>query len=212
MLNALILSALNKILQHNEGSINLLKQYTNHSFKLSIAGLVGFYAAIDIDGLFVDPSEQKYNKASTQNHEPYEPYHQKYTVEITIPLACANYVVNQDKLAAFQQINFTGNTQFGRELLEILSKLHFSGVYDTLPPLLQPVMIKLEQVILVIAKSIILLQHNASHSISEYLLYETQDLVTRFEIEEFCNQIDELNNRVELLRAKIDHLQTVSKL
>ena len=45
-------------------------------------------------------------------------------------------------------------------------------------------------------------------SISEYLLYETKDIVNKFAIEDFCNQVDELKSRVEILIKRINDIHS----
>ena len=49
---------------------------------------------------------------------------------------------------------------------------------------------------------------NAVTSIKEYLLYETEDLITHHEMKDFCQAVDELNNRVDILKARINLLRT----
>lgn len=183
----LLLKVFNKILTYNESSILLLKLKAGKSFKLNLPGL-SFSGLIDVDGLLTEPLTKEYN------------------VEITLPLMTASYLINQDKLATFKQISFVGDVALGREILEILSNLRFSGIYATLSPNILFLITPLNKIILSVKNSLLLLQHNATHSISEYLLYETEDLVTQYEIEEFCNAVDDLNNRVNLLNAHINLL------
>ena len=51
-----------------------------------------------------------------------------------------------------------------------------------------------------------LIVYNTSQSISEYLQYETQDIVSKYEIEQFCNDIDELKEKTELLSKRFNLL------
>ena len=48
--------------------------------------------------------------------------------------------------------------------------------------------------------------NNASNSIKEYLLYETEELITKFEINHFCEQVDALRAKSEILEQKIQLL------
>ncbi|MBP9743200.1 MAG: hypothetical protein KBD37_07580 [Burkholderiales bacterium] len=182
IINHGLLLGLNKVLKHNEGSQQLLKRYVNYSFKLSLAGFM-ICALIDNDGLMVEP-----------------PHNTCYTVEINLPLSCAAYLINQDKLAAFRQIYLQGNREFGFELLQILVNLNMPSV--TLSPALLFVITPFMQFIQALKDNLTLMRYNATTSISEYLLFETEDLVTRFELAEFCTAVDELTINVDRLMAQ----------
>lgn len=183
-----VLIFINKTLETNEGSRLLLLQYKNKSFKinfnlLSIAGMIG-------------------------NHGYIEPVqNDTIDVEITIPFSTATYLINQDKLEIFKKIIFTGDINFGRNILEIFSNLKFSGAYADASPLYLFLFNNLIKIFGIISTQVKLISNNASHSISEYLQYESEDLVTKYEMENFCNSVDDLNNRTNRLVAQI-HLLT----
>lgn len=177
----------NKILSSNEGSLNILRKYHGKSFKLNLIGF-HFSGLIEADGLITKPVDET------------------YTVEITIPLSTASYLIHQDRLATYKEITFHGDQAFGRELLEILSNLHFSGVYSNASPVTLLFVNQFSKAIQAIKNNLSLIQSNVGTSVSEYLLYETEDLVTHYELEEFCNAVDELNSRTDRLTARINLL------
>lgn len=182
-----VLTILNKVLEHNEGSRNRLSYYHDRSFALNIVG-VSIIGVIDADG-FISNSD-----AIVDN----------YDVSITIPAIVASYFVHKDQLDAFRQITFKGDTKFGRDLLEILSNLQFDSFYATLSPLNGIIVRQLSRVFIAIKDYFILVNKNMATSISEYLLYETRDIVTGYAIEDFCTEVDELRTRADLLIKRIN--------
>lgn len=182
IINHGVLLGLNTVLKHNEGSQQLLKRYATYSFKINLSGFM-ICALIDSDGLMIAAAPNDY-----------------YTVEITLPLRCATYLINHDKLAAFRQIHLQGNREFGLELLQILVNLNMPSV--TISPALLLTITPLVQFIQTLKDNLVLIGHNATTSISEYLLFETEDLVTHFELAEFCTAVDELTMNVDRLMAQ----------
>ena len=181
-----ILTFLNKVLESNEGSRNRLMAYAGKSFQIRLPFL-SLSASISAKGLF--------ESAET------------YTATIDIPLTAASYLINKDKLAIFKQIRFSGDVVFGREILEILAALQFTGViYNNSNPLTMLAVNKFISILTALKNQMQLLSSNASHSISEYLLYESEDLVTRYEMEGFCTGVDDLSARTERLNAQINFL------
>ena len=65
---------------------------------------------------------------------------------------------------------------------------------------------KLEQIFTHIHNQLRLINHNSAHSISEYLLYESTDIVTRHEITNFCNDVDDITNRFDRLNQRLNLL------
>ena len=177
----------NKVMLLNESSIIKLKMHQGKSFQITLLG-ISFEALIDVDGSLIKPS--------SPNH----------TVKILAPLSLATYLINQDQLNAFSQIKFIGDNSFGRELLEILSNLQLSAIYKENSLERSLILNKINQIIQFSKNNLHLLHCNISKSISEYLLYETEDLVTHYEIDEFCDEVDHLGNRVDILKARINLL------
>jgi len=191
LLTTLLIATLNKILENNQGSRNLLQQHAGKSFMLNIIGF-NLRAKIECDGLFSAPLNDN------------------YTVTINIPLNAATYLVNQDKLAVFKSISFKGDKHFGRKILEILSNLHSTGIYVTKSPAMTFVINQLNTIFSWLREHIKLVVTNASTSITEYLLYETEDIAERYEIAKFCNEVDELRNRVDVLTQRLNLLAVKS--
>jgi ubiquinone biosynthesis protein UbiJ len=184
-----LLITLNKILSHNQGSLSHLKKYQGKSFTLNVAG-INLAATIDSDGLLI-PSGSK-----------------DYSVTILVPLATATYLLDQDKLEAFKKIIFTGDKHFGRDLLEILSNLHLAGIYEMQLPFGNFLLKQLSAILIRLKITLKLLAKNATTSVAEYLLYESEDIAERYEIEQFCNDVDELKSQLDRLTQRINLLAT----
>lgn len=195
LITNILLPILNKLLRHNEGSRNRLKSYQGKSFNLNI---IGFYitGVINNEG-FIARCNQDANVDGD------------YDIAIIVPASIASYFIHNDKLEVFRQITFHGDTKFGRDLLEILSNLHFEGVYATLSPLNGLILQQLAKVFAGIKDYFILVNKNMATSVSEYLLYESRDIVTSLAIEEFCVEVDELKSRTDLLAKKVNQLITI---
>lgn len=188
MINKSFIFALNKILKYNEGSLNRLKLLAHKSFFLNIAGLP-LKGIIDIDGLILPVH-----------------YNQALDIEIFVPLESAKYLIEQDKLGFFQQIKIHGDKKIARELLEIFSNLHLNGVYNTKSLAINILINKFIKTIKIIVNLLKLAAANTTNSLTEYLLYQTEDLVTHHEINEFYNGVDELKGQVDILQQRIDLL------
>ncbi len=174
---------LNKALTSNEGSQHLLAQHYNKSFRI-LFPVFSISAIIEKNG-------------SLSIHEQYE-----VDSIIKIPLSSLNYLINQDKLAIIKQIEISGDKNFGLFLLELLSKLNWN-IIDHDKILGSKILVKF---FIKLNKQLQLVVTNATHSITEYLLYETEDLVTQYEMNDFCKEVDELNNRADILKARINLL------
>ena len=176
---------LNKALISNESSQYLLAQHHNKTFRI-IFPIFSISAIIEKNG-GLSICEQ--NNVDTT---------------IKIPISSINYFINQDKLAIIKQIDISGDKNFGLFLLELLSKLNWDIIsHDKIPgsKILANFFISLN-------KQFHLIATNAVESFTEYLLYETQDLVTQYEMSDFCKEVDELNDRVDILKARINLLLT----
>ncbi len=178
-----ILLLLNKVLTSNASSQHLLAKYYNKSFRI-IFPVFSISAVVEKNG-----SLGLYEQNEVDS-------------TIKIPLSSLNYLINQDKLAIIKQIEINGDKNFGLFLLELLSKLNWNIIdHDKIPgsKILVNFFIKLNEQLQLVAT-------NAAHSITEYLLYETEDLVTQYEMNDFCREVDELNNRADILKARINLL------
>jgi len=186
LINTLSLKLLNKLLESNESGRSLLSKYAHRSFCLIVPGF-NIKALIDESGFLshtIDDSQ--------------------YDVSIHIPISSATYLVNNDKLELYKKIEFHGDSNLGRELLEIIANLHFSGLYNlSSSPFKLIIVNKLHHIFETIKQQIKLMRTNTSTSVREYLLYESEDLVTHFEHDSFCNEVDSLRERTVKLEHQI---------
>lgn len=182
-----ILMLLNKILLSNESSQNLLAKHHNKSFCL-VFPVFSISAIIDKNGLL-------------DNHKA-----EDIDSIITIPYSTINYLINQDKLALIKEIDISGDKNFGIFILEVLSKLNWNIIDQDKIPGGRIIISTLSTFFKKLNTQFQLVAGNAINSIKEYLLYETEDLVTSYEMTDFCQAVDELNNRVDILRARINLL------
>jgi ubiquinone biosynthesis protein UbiJ len=194
IINQSILKLINLILVTNDGSRKLLALKHGRTFKIILPGF-SICAACDIDGYLI--TEHATN----------------YDVVIHIPLDSATFLINRDKLAVYKKITFVGDAEFGRELLEILAKLHINGVYTKIDsPLMLMLVNKLSAFVKSINNYLQSTARNSSNTLKEYLMYETQDIITRLEHDQFCNDVDELKAQSEILEKRIKQLSNKAKV
>lgn len=177
----------NKLLSINPACQNLLKKNIGKSFTIQLVG-IRLNALIDSDGSLINP------------------IHNTYDTIINIPIQSTTYLINQDKLATFKSITIAGNKNFGRALLETFAKLNLNGIYANKSPISGFLIIQLENIFNLIKNQMKLMNNNATHSISEYLLYESQDIATKYEIEKFCDEVDSLRSKTDRLTLQIKRL------
>jgi ubiquinone biosynthesis protein UbiJ len=130
-----------------------------------------------------------------------------YTVIINIPVAVSSYLINQDQIAAFKQLKFQGDRVFGREFLELLVNLNFSGLYTSESVAVLFIQQQLQQFFIGLKNTLQLITTNTVNSVTEYLLYESEDLITQYELKQFCDEVDSINERTNLLIAKFEYIQ-----
>jgi ubiquinone biosynthesis protein UbiJ len=188
LINNIVLSLLNKILLNNQGSMALLQKFSQQSFSINIVGTFSLNAIIKDDGLLQSIDTEV------------------YTTYINIPLSVSKYLLNNNQLDAIKDINIQGDKQLGMSILNILANLQLTNIagYSSLTNSI--VYISLTNFINTIKNTLQLIVYNTSQSISEYLQYETQDIVSKYEIEQFCNDIDELKEKTELLSKRFNLL------
>lgn len=185
MINHLLCKTLNLILKDNIGSRKILEEYIGYSFSIIMLGF-SMHSQIITDG-FITPTDSG----------------TKPTCTIKIPISVASTLISKDKISAIKIIEITGDTSFAHKLLEVLSQLHLSGVYLNQPPAVRAILRPLHQLAKYCHAQFKQISQNHAHSISEYLLYEKQTIVTSHEIEEFCQDVDKVKARTELINQKI---------
>lgn len=194
LINNLVIKILNKILETNYGSRNLLAQHADKTFALLIAK-ISISAMINCNGFLIAIDEQP-----------------NYDISIDIPLSGASYLINQDQINLYKQIKFNGDINLGRQLLEIFSNIHFNGIYETSDsPLKTFIINQLYHTFSSLKKQAIFTTTNSINSICEYLLYETQDLITHFEHDKFCDDVDSLKQKTDKLEYNISRLSSSNR-
>lgn len=184
-----IIDLLNFTLKDNLGSVELFKNHANKSLVIKMIG-VDFAFLITADGLFS-------NIINSQ---------QPFDVEIYIPISIISYAIDHDQIKAFQKIQMVGDNALGRNILEVLSNLHFSGLYKTTNPLAGMAIRQFISLLNAFKSQILLMGGNFGHSIAEYLQYEKHLIVSNYEIINFCDDVDELKSRTELLIKRFELL------
>jgi ubiquinone biosynthesis protein UbiJ len=180
---------LNHVLELNNGSLAQLQHNSSKSFKI-IAPLWIVSGQIDRDGFICNENDDS-----------------SYNVVIHIPATISTYIVNQDKIAAFKQIKFEGDRAFGRELLEILANLNYGVLNVSQNPMALFFQQQLLKVFTGLKDALQLIASNMTNSLTEYLLYESEDLITQYELKQFCDEVDSLDQRTNLLAAKLEYMQ-----
>lgn len=192
MFNKVKIDCLNFILSKNNHVKEELAKLVNCTFNINMVGFC-------LSAMISNSGELSYY-SELNSHD----------VEILIPLKASSYFIHRDSLTTFKQLTIIGNQKLGREILEILAKINLNNLYPQ-SPLLGVIFLQVESFIDSVRNQIILMSRNSSQSISEYLLYETNDLVSSYEINEFCNQVDAINERSALLELKINRLMNQLK-
>ena len=185
----LILILLNKVLLANESSQKLLTKNQGKSFRL-VLPVFSISAIINANGLLDIHTKDEFSST------------------ITIPTSIISPLINQDKLALIKEIDISGDKNFGLFILETLSKLNWNIIDQDKIPGGRIVIGTLSTFFNNLKSQLQLVAGNAVTSIKEYLLYETEDLITHHEMKDFCQAVDELNNRVDILKARINLLRT----
>lgn len=182
------ISVINKILQTNDGARKLLSQYSGKSFILQLP-LFSINAVIDNDGYM-----QYLDSTKADTH-------------MTIPLHNLKYFIDKDKFNALKAIEIEGDYPFAHALLKILSQLHFNLIYQTKSDggiiVTNLVINGLKQLSTYLKR----LGQNSSQSLSEYIQYESMDIVNRYELEEFYHKVDQLNASIDRLNHRYNHLE-----
>lgn len=185
ILNSLVIKVINLILEANTGSRSLLMKHKDVAFKILVPGF-SISAQIDIDGYL----------ANTNNLD--------FNVVINIPLDSATFLIDQDKLSVYKKISFEGDTNLGREILEIFAELHIDNIYNKINnPGMLFILNRLLGVFRDLSQYIRLVGNNTIDTVKEYLTYETEDLITKFEHDKFCNEVDKISQRTSYLEEQI---------
>lgn len=191
MLNNLAIKALNLLLQANPNSQNILKKYATKIVALNLP-LLSITLIIAADG-----------SLEAETTEP--------DCSITIPLASASHFIHQDEVKTFKNLQIEGNRDLAKNILEAFATIEVSKVlYLQQNPVLSMFAVRLEQIIQQLVSYAKLVSHNASLSTSQYLQYETEVIADKYEVEEFCNQVDDVRSRYTLLAKRVERITAQS--
>lgn len=195
ILNNMFLSTINKILATNQGSCLLLQKHSGKSFVIDIAGIMNFSANITGDGFLVHCSNPDYTDTS-----------------IKINSTIAGTLLDNNHPEMLKHITITGDKSFGLELLKILSNLEIAAalMHSQSVPLSITLSI-LRKFVTIIKNNLQLITRNTAQSLTEYLQYETTDIVGRHEIEQFCTSVDMLKERTDRLIKRFNLIDSSSK-
>lgn len=190
MKNQLFALIINRLLKTNVGVADQIAKLKGKTIELTI---IGAKFQFEIIGSFVTESK---------NTKP--------DVRINIPLSASTHLINPDQLKTMKQIQIDGELKTGQEFLQLLSQLHPEDLlYQHDNMTLGIITRKLEKLVIMVIDYLKLIINNGLYSSSQYLQYESKDLVGYYEIEDFCNQVDELNSRYELLNKRIARLRNI---
>lgn len=185
--NNITLYILNRILSQNESSLNILKNHHGKVIKINALG-VAMVAEIGHDGLLVN----------------YQGDH--FDVEIIVPANIMSSLIKQDPLASLKQVNIMGDSAFGLTFIKTLSNLHFSGTFDHESPIVKFAASKTFYLISKLGQYLKTIHTTNVNSIIDYMVFEKRLVITRSELDTFCNDVDQLKMQTEQLFKQIAHL------
>ena len=126
---------------------------------------------------------------------------------IEIPFGSSSHLIHQDQLKTFQSIAIEGDKVLAKELMTILATLDASNVlYLHESPILGMFAVKLEKLLQGLVDYAKLVTQNAGLSTSQYVQHEAQIIADKYQIDDFCNQVDELKERTDLLTKRIERI------
>jgi len=187
MKNKLLLIALNKIFAANSQLASELNKFIGQVIELQMPG-ISMKFMINNDLLLLDSDAASISV-------------------ITIPLAVASYLINQNQMRTFQQVRISGNQKIGQEWLQLMSRLKITNVlYQHDSMIFGFFAIKIEELMSNLIAYFQLTVGNVGVSTAQYLQYESQDIVGRYELEDFYAGVDDINSKYEILQKRMERL------
>lgn len=185
MLNSLAIKAINLLLKANPKTKDELQKYATKVIGLDLPFL-SLQFIIAADGSL-------------------EPETSTTDCVITIPLSSASHAIHQDDVKTFKTLQITGDKVLAKNLLATLAAIETTKIlYLQQNPLLNMFAAKLEQLIEQLVSYAKLVSHNAGLSTSQYLQYETNAIADKYQIEDFCTEVDNLRERCDLLAKRVE--------
>jgi len=187
MKNKLLLIALNKIFAANSQLASELNKFIGQVIELQMPG-ISMKFMINNDLLLLDSDAASISV-------------------ITIPLAATSYLINQNQMRTFQQVRISGNQKIGQEWLQLMSRLKITNVlYQHDSMIFGFFAIKIEELMSNLIAYFQLTVGNVGVSTAQYLQYESQDIVGRYELEDFYAGVDDINSKYEILQKRMERL------
>ncbi len=189
MLSSLVIKAFNLILNANPQTQTKLKKLATKLIELKLP-LFTINVIIAPDGTF-----------ESEDCVPAD-------CSITIPISSSSYFLHHNQVQAFQNLLIQGDKNLAQDFIMILATLDISNIlYQHNSPTLGILSIKIEKTLKQIINYAQLINKNASLSTSQYIQYEAQVIVDKYQIDNFCNQVDELKEKTDLLALRIERIK-----
>lgn len=183
MLNRLIISLLNKVLDANSGIQAKLSQFHGKVIGVEFIGL-NLILQISSKGSL---SLVKTNADAT----------------IKIPLNISNYLISLDRLDLARTIKFEGDKDLAFNFLSLITSLHLNVLYGK-NSVLDQILLKSEAISRLIKQQVVTKFSDSLNSSIEYLQYESHVLMTPKQLKNFHYEVYELNSKVGRIQAKLD--------
>lgn len=189
-MNKLVIIILNQLFQANPRINSDLKQFTDKTIELQVIGIaIRFMVSQDY------MLKESYGSVDTM---------------IVIPLAAGSYLIDQNQLKSFNRIQIHGDQKLGQNWIKLMSRLEVTNIlYQHDSVLLGVFAVQVERLLASIIDYLKLMTGNASYSVSQYLQYESDNIVGKYELKQFCAEVDELNSRYQLLNKRMERLHEV---
>lgn len=191
MLNQFAVKAINLLLEANPNTKDMLKKYSTKIIQLDLPFLsIAFIISPD-------------GSLSAEESNP--------DCIIKIPLASASHLIHHDELKTYKTLEITGDKTLAKDLLSILATIETTKLlYLHENPFLSMFANKLEKVINSLVNYAKLVANNTTVSTSQYLQYETSSVANKYEINQFCEDVDKLSSQTELLAKKVEKINALN--
>lgn len=126
---------------------------------------------------------------------------------IYFPLAIISHLIHKDAIRTLRTIKITGNNKLAIEFLDIITKLNPTNfLYTNNSQLLNLGGFYTEKLVKSFVDYANLVVNNFTTSGSRYIQYEKNFITDKYQITEFCNQVDEIKDRYQLLLKRVQKL------
>lgn len=126
---------------------------------------------------------------------------------INIPLAAVSHVIHNNELKTYKSLDIAGDKSLAKHILEAFSTIKVTRVlYMSHNPMMNLFATQLEKIISGLIDYAKMVSNNAGDSISQYLQYESNEIVDKYDLEKFYQEVDEVKSRYELLLKRIERI------